>query len=214
MAFSTSRRSHHPTAELNSDLPYPPLTRRLAAFLYEGVLLFGVVMLAGFVYGVGTDQRHALQGQRGLQWAIFGVLGAYFAGFWWRQGQTLAMKTWHIRLVRRDGGRCGPWRALARYLLSWVWFVPALVYVEIQGVRGGGAVSLALVSGVLMYAALSRFLPGRQFLHDHLCGTRLVDSRDTLPVRSSTQRSSARHSKIASVPAPAVERSGRTTPGP
>ena len=90
--------------------------RRLAAFVYEGVLLFGVVMLAGFVYGVATDQRHALQGQRGLQWAVFVVLGAYFAGFWSRQGQTLAMKTWHIRLLDKAGQPVSAWRALLRYL--------------------------------------------------------------------------------------------------
>ena len=165
------------TFELNPPVPAPPLRRRLSAFVYEGVLLFGVVMLAGFVYGVATDQRHALQGQRGLQWAVFLVLGAYFAGFWSRQGQTLAMKTWHIRLVDRNGGQVGPWRALSRYALSWIWFLPALIYVETQGVRGGGTASVALLCGVAVYAALSRFLPGRQFLHDLLCGTRLVDTR-------------------------------------
>lgn len=165
------------TFELNLPVPAPPLRRRLSAFVYEGVLLFGVVMLAGFVYGVATDQRHALQGQRGLQWAVFLVLGAYFAGFWSRQGQTLAMKTWHIRLIDRNGGQVGPWRALLRYALSWIWFLPALVYVETQGVRGGGTVSVALLCGVTVYAALSRFLPGRQFLHDLLCGTRLIDTR-------------------------------------
>ena len=118
----------------------------------------------------GGRQRAALAGA--------GRGGAYFAGFWSRQGQTLAMKTWHIRLVRRDGERVSPWRALARYLLSWFWFVPALVYVEIQGLRGGGAVSLALMGGVLIYAGLSRVLPQRQFLHDLLCGTRLIDTRE------------------------------------
>ena len=165
--------------DLSPPVPAPPLRRRLLAFLYEGVLLFGVVMLAGFIYGVATDQRHALRGQLGLQWAVFLVLGAYFAGFWSRQGQTLAMKTWHIRLVDRNGGHVRPWRALLRYALSWIWFLPALVYVEIQGVRGGGTVSVALLCGVAVYAALSRFLPGRQFLHDLLCGTRLVDTRDS-----------------------------------
>lgn len=158
----------------------------MAAFVYEGVLLFGVVMLAGFVYGVATDQRHALQGQRGLQWAVFIVLGAYFAGFWWRQGQTLAMKTWHIRLLARDGRPVGPWRASLRYLLSWVWFLPALAYIEIGGLRGGASVSLALVAGVVLYAAISRLVPGRQFLHDHMCRTCLVDTRHE--VRSSGGR--------------------------
>ena len=174
------------TFELNPPVPAPPLRRRLSAFVYEGVLLFGVVMLAGFVYGVATDQRHALQGQRGLQWAVFLVLGAYFAGFWSRQGQTLAMKTWHIRLIDRNGGQVGPWRALSRYALSWIWFLPALIYVETQGVRGGGTASVALLCGVAVYAALSRFLPGRQFLHDLLCGTRLVDTRAS--ARQATRR--------------------------
>ncbi len=33
------------------------------------------------------------------------VVGAYLVGFWTRGGQTLAMKTWRIRLESGDGGR-------------------------------------------------------------------------------------------------------------
>ena len=58
------------TGPLPASLPTPPtasntprLFRRLAAFVYEGVLLFGVTMAAGYVYGVLTQQRHALQGK-------------------------------------------------------------------------------------------------------------------------------------------------------
>lgn len=151
--------------------------RRLAAFVYEGVLLFGVVMLAGFVYGVATDQRHALQGQRGLQWAVFVVLGAYFAGFWSRQGQTLAMKTWHIRMVDRAGRTVTPGRALARFLASWIWFVPWLAVARVLPWQGGGALAGVLAVGVALYALTSRLHPQRQFWHDELCGTRLIDTR-------------------------------------
>lgn len=155
----------------------PSLRRRLAAFTYEGVLLFGVVMVAGLLYGALTNQRHALVGQRGLQVFIFLVLALYFIGFWVRQGQTLAMRTWHIRLVTAQGQPLTLGRASARYLLSWLWFLPALALLQASGLQGGWHFSGALLTGVLAYAAISRLHPGRQFLHDALCGTRLVDER-------------------------------------
>ncbi|MFY9510868.1 MAG: RDD family protein [Rubrivivax sp.] len=155
-------------------LQTPALLRRMACFLYEGVLLFGVLMAAGFVYSVVTQQRHALVGLHGMQAFLFVVLGAYFVWFWTRSGQTLAMQTWRIRLVGADGRPVGRWRALARYLLSWLWFLPALGTVYFSGLHGSGAVFGAMLAGVLAYALLSRLHPQRQFWHDAVCGTRLV----------------------------------------
>jgi uncharacterized RDD family membrane protein YckC len=148
--------------------------RRLAAFLYEGVLLFGIVMLAGLFYGVVTQQRHALVGSTGLQAFLFGVLGLYFTYFWSRSGQTLAMLTWHMRLVTVQGHPVRPLRAVLRYLLAWLWFLPALALVQAAGLKGGWPVSGVVIVGVLVYAALARLHPDRQFLHDAICGTRLV----------------------------------------
>ena len=153
------------------------MRRRLLSFIYEGVLLFGVVMLAGFVYGTLTGQRHALQGLHGLQAFVFVVLGLYFVGFWTRVGQTLPMRTWQILLVDRDGRLPGVARATARYLLCWAWFLPALAAVRLLDIQGGGRVTLALAAGVLAYALLALLSRDRQFLHDRLCGTRLVDVR-------------------------------------
>jgi uncharacterized RDD family membrane protein YckC len=157
-----------------ADPPTPGLARRLAALLYEGVLLFGVVMGAGLVYGIATDQRHALTGALGLRVVLFLVLGLYFVHFWTRRGQTLAMQTWHIRLVGPTGEPPGTGRAITRYLLAWLWFVPALLAQWASGLRGGWVTSGLLVAGVLAYAALARLHPDRQFLHDAICGTRLV----------------------------------------
>ena len=78
--------------------PVPGLARRIACFVYEGVLLFGVLMIAGYLYSTLTQQRHALSGLHGLQAFLFLVLGIYFVWFWSRGGQTVAMRTWHIRL--------------------------------------------------------------------------------------------------------------------
>lgn len=157
--------------------PTPPLRRRLAAFLYEGVLLFGVLMVAGFVVATLIDQRHALEGRQLLQAALFLVLGGYFVGFWVQGGQTLALQTWRIRLVASDGRAAGWRRGLLRYLLAWVWVLPPWGAQAWLGLQGGGAAAGLMVGWVLLYALSSRWLPGGQFAHDLIAGTRLIDLR-------------------------------------
>lgn len=160
-------------------LPAPSLRRRLAAFVYEGVLLFGVLVPAGLVYSALTQQRHALQGRTGMQGLAFAVLGLYFVWFWSHGGQTVAMKTWRLRVVAANGGPVGPWRAMGRYLLAWAWFLPALTAIWLAGLHGGLAAGVTLATGVLAYAGTSQLHPERQFLHDVLAGTRIVDT--TIP---------------------------------
>jgi uncharacterized RDD family membrane protein YckC len=156
----------------------------MAAFIYEGVLLFGVVMMAGFLYSTLTQQRHALEGRVGLMLFLFAVLGVYFSWFWSRGGQTVAMKAWHIRLVAADGTPVSRLRAWARYLLAWLWFLPATAAVYAAGLHGRGEVVTALLVGVLAYAALVWLRPDRQFWHDVVCGTRLVDCKPALPSKA------------------------------
>jgi len=167
-------------------LPAPSLRRRLAAFVYEGVLLFGVLMTAGLVYGLATQQRHALVGLHGLQAFLFLVLGLYFSWFWSHGGQTVAMKTWHIRLLTQDGRPVGTARAWLRYVLSWLWFMPALVVAYAAGLHTGAQLSAALFIGVAVYAALARLNRQRQFLHDLLARTRLVQIPAPLRQRGGT----------------------------
>lgn len=149
----------------------------MASFVYEGVVLFGVVMVAGFAYSSLTQQRHALVGSSGLQAFMFVVLAIYFVWFWSHGGQTVAMKTWHIRLVGQNLGPVSQGRALVRYVLCWLWFLPALASVHFAGLTGLGAITTALLTGVLVYAALSRLNGQRQFWHDVVCGTRLIVAR-------------------------------------
>ncbi|MDE2566863.1 MAG: RDD family protein [Burkholderiales bacterium] len=169
----------------------PGLGRRLACFVYEGVLLFGVVMITGLVYAGITQQRNALVGKSGLQVTLFIVLGIYFVGFWTRVGQTLPMQIWRIRLVTRDGGPVPPARACARYLLSWLWFLPALAAVHFSGLENAAATFAAMAVGVVVYAALTRLHPERQYLHDVACGTRLVDLPPRAPEPAATAQPDA-----------------------
>lgn len=164
----------------------PGLSRRLAALVYEGILLFGVLMIAGYLYSSLTQQRHALQGKAGLQAFLFVVLAIYFTWLWSHGGQTVAMKAWHLRLVRPDGQPVGQLRAFARYLASWLWFLPAWYMAQAAGLHSGGAIAGLMIAGVLAYAGLARLRPDRQFWHDALCGTCLVDWRPALPGGSAT----------------------------
>ena len=168
-------------AALQAELPAPGLARRMAAFVYEGVLLFGVLMLAGYLYSSLTQQRHALQGKAGLQAFLFMVLAIYFTWLWSHGGQTVAMKAWHLRLVRADGQPVDQWQALMRYLASWLWFVPGWATAHWAGLHSGAALVALMLAGVLAFAALTRLRPDRQFWHDAACGTRLIDWRPALP---------------------------------
>ena len=135
--------------------------------------MFGVVFFAGYLFSALTQSRHALQNRHGLQAFIFVVAGIYFVWFW-SKGQTLAMKTWHIRLRNRAGQPVSQGRALVRYILSWIWFLPPLLAVAPFDLSGG-EISLLVIGWVIVWALLSRFHPEGQFWHDAWAGTRLVD---------------------------------------
>ena len=161
-----------PTTPAPFALQAPSLRRRMACWLYEGRLLFALLFIAVLIQGVLGILIPALQGAHVLQVVLFAVFGAYFVWFWTR-GQTLAMKTWRIQVVDPQGRPLTRVRALTRYALCWLWFLPPLAAVapfHLPAIE-----STVLVCGwVLVWAVLSRFHPQRQFWHDALAGTRLV----------------------------------------
>lgn len=162
----------------------PSLKRRLAALVYEGILLFGVGMAATFAYSSLTEMRHALHGRTGLMTFLYAVCAVYFVWFWTHGGQTVATKAWHIRVVDMHGRPVTPARALARFALSSVaWFLAAPSIAQFAGLPSGGVVGVAAV-WLLAYAAAARLNPGGQFWHDVVCGTRLVDARPPKATRT------------------------------
>ncbi len=169
----------HPDAA--AFLGAPPLWRRMACWLYEGMLMFGIVFIAGYLFGTLSQTRNALDNRHALQAFLFVVFGIYFTWFW-AKGQTLAMKTWHIRIVGKDGRAISQRRALARYALSWLWFLPPLAAIAPFQLPAGESAVIVL-GWVAVWALLSRFHPERQFWHDALAGTRLVHVQLPRPPR-------------------------------
>jgi uncharacterized RDD family membrane protein YckC len=153
----------------------PTLRRRMACWMYEGVLLFGVVFLTDYLFSTLSQTRNALDHRWGQQAFLFLVLGIYFVWFW-HKGQTLAMKTWHIKITDVQGRPVTQARALWRYALCWIWFLPPLMAIQWTGwPLANGLWVLPL--WVCIWAASSRAHSHGQFWHDAWAGTRLIDSR-------------------------------------
>jgi uncharacterized RDD family membrane protein YckC len=103
----------------------PGFLRRLAAIVYDTMLLAALLLVAAALVtlplemGLGYD----LDPTNPL-YRIYLVLVsvAFFAWFWTHGGQTLGMRVWRLRVVRRDGQPLKLKDALLRYvaaLLSW-----------------------------------------------------------------------------------------------
>jgi uncharacterized RDD family membrane protein YckC len=159
----------------NPLLTAPSLRRRMACWVYEGILLFAVVFIAGWLFSTLGQMRDAADARRPLLQAfLFVIFGIYFTWFW-AKGQTLAMKTWNIRIVDRAGRPITQARALLRYACSWLWFLPPAAALAPFKPDAGEA-AIAMLGWIVVWALLSRFHPQRQFWHDALAGTRLVPS--------------------------------------
>ena len=151
----------------------PSLARRMACWFYEGLLLFGVVFISGYLFGTLSQTRHALDNRHGLQAFLFLIFAIYFTWFW-SKGQTLAMKTWRIQVVDTAGLRLSQSRALRRYLFSWMWVLPPMIATAPFNLSPI-MVSLFCVAWVAVWAFSSRFQSRGQYWHDVWAGTQLVD---------------------------------------
>lgn len=132
---------------MNTPLPTAKLWHRFAAMLYETLLLLAVLFIADYLFITLTHNAQSPLLKALLQIYLIMVMAAYFSWFWMR-GQSLAMKTWRIRVVSAsDGSKLSLRQALLRFFFSW------------------------LIGITQIWAFFDR---DGQFLHDRLAGTRLV----------------------------------------
>jgi uncharacterized RDD family membrane protein YckC len=150
----------------------PSLFKRMAAWIYEGLLLFALCALTALAFGYITKSTHALAHRIELQVLLFVVMGIYFSWFW-SKGQTLAMKTWRFTITDTHGKPISIRLAALRYLLSWLWFAPPLLALAFTDLNKTRLYSV-MVGWLAAYSAIAWLHPSKQFLHDRLAGTRLV----------------------------------------
>jgi uncharacterized RDD family membrane protein YckC len=146
--------------------------------VYDAVLLFGIAFAAGLLLLIVTGWAAPLGNWQRLvlQAAVFFTFGTYFCWCWIRSGQTLALKTWGLRVAGPDGRNPTLSRAIARYVLSWTLFVPGLAYIAIlQPSRAGSLAALAI--GFVLTLVPALFDRDRRLLHDRWTRTRIVRDR-------------------------------------
>lgn len=152
----------------------PTVKRRLMAMLYELLLIAAVEFFANFLFIFLTGNRQApLFRHLGIG-LFFLVAAAYFLHAWCGSGFTLAMKTWRIKLVKVGHARVPFGAALLRHLLAWCWLLPAL-YLSHALQLGHGQTGIALALGIVLWSLTAFLDKDRQFLHDRLAGTRLIE---------------------------------------
>lgn len=153
------------------------LPLRLAAMVYEAVLLFGVVFIVAYALLSVLQWTHPLpSGRRAvLQGVLFLAIGGYFVWCWARSGQTLALKTWNLKVVAADGRPPRPGRAAVRYVLAWHLWLPGVLWVWLfQAHAVADAAAFIVGFGLLLVPALVD--RQRRLLHDRWTGTRVVRS--------------------------------------
>ncbi len=128
------------------------LPRRMAAIVYDCLLLWGILFLAGLPLPIVPEHvREHWVVQTLIQVYLLSTCLVFFGWFWTHGGQTLGMRAWQLRVVGADGASV-TWRSAV----------------------------IRFFSAMLSWAALGLgfwwVLIDRQKLawHDHLSGTRLI----------------------------------------
>ncbi len=142
--------------------------------VYEALLVFGVLFFSAFIFDVATQSKHALKLRHARELFLFLVLGTYFIYFWRRGGQTLAMQTWRIRLVNSDQTALPLLKAIVRYCLAWMWFLPGTIIAHQLNLKNAQLL-IPISIGFIAWAATCMLSPDKQFLHDVFAKTRLVE---------------------------------------
>jgi uncharacterized RDD family membrane protein YckC len=113
----------------DSPLPPPGLLRRLGALCYDGLLLLGLLFFATAVLLPFRGGQAFRSGDWGYDIYLIAVVFLFFGWFWTRDGQTLGMRAWKIRLTAAKGGpvtwRQSAWRFLPALLSLGLFYLGA-----------------------------------------------------------------------------------------
>ncbi len=163
---------------------FPPvsLKRRLAALLYEALLVGAVTAVAALVAGIVATVANSISPLLSSFAVTLIMLGAWWLYFklnWLREGQTLPMRVWKIGLSNAHNTRPPLPQLRLRFLWACVFvvFIPLLAYLALRhqlALPPRTAFSMALTWWILPWG-FAFFNRDRQFLYDYLAGTRLVD---------------------------------------
>ena len=148
--------------DLTENFDPAPFWRRLAAIVYDSVLILAICVFVAFIVLslFGIDNALTVDGEavaldplyKNILFAAM-ILSAYtfFGWFWTHSGQTLGMQAWRIRVVQNDG-------------------------TAITAVQSGIRFILAIISFLILGMGYLYILinPQKAAMHDKFSGTKVV----------------------------------------
>jgi len=124
----------------------PSLLRRLGALFYDGLLLIGILFFATAIL-LPFRGGQAFQGDLGYSAYLLSVVFVFFGWFWTREGQTLGMRAWKIRLISANGSSITWHQAALR-------FFPGLLclgLLKLGAIAWSGAVKWTVLASLAMF---------------------------------------------------------------
>lgn len=99
-------------------LPHCSLGRRLAAILYDSLLLAAVLFMASLLVLPLMGDHPSGGAILAFRFYLLLIIFAFFAWFWTHGGQTLGMRAWRIRLQNRNPGPVTLWQVMLRFIIA------------------------------------------------------------------------------------------------
>ncbi len=125
-----------------------PLWRRLAATVYDGLLLVALWMSAVLAEVLVTDALGISRSPEMTRLILASLGFGFFGWFWTHGGQTLGGRAWRLQVQRQDGLPLRWPEAMLRFVGGVTWLPLGMVFAAVH--------------------------PERRALHDVLAGTRVV----------------------------------------
>ncbi len=107
---------------LLQDLPTASLIKRLAALVYDSLLMMALAMAYGGVYlaikhallgiELGPDERATMSAPGFV--GLLLLLEMFYWFFWCRGGQTLGMRAWRLKVIQTNGDSPNLLQAMVR----------------------------------------------------------------------------------------------------
>lgn len=139
------------TAAPPAPAPGATLPQRLLSLVYESLLLAAVLLVGALLFLFLTRHLEPAIARPLFQLYLLLLCAVYFIWQWTHGGQTLPMKTWRIKLVTREYAPLTLRHGIFRFVF--------------------GLAGLAPLGAGFAWALIDR---DRQFLHDRLAGTKIV----------------------------------------
>jgi len=104
--------------------PRPGAARRLLAMVYEMLPVFAIAFIATMAVVRFMPEDHVPIATTWYRAYLLAVIGAYYVVGWKLGGQTLGMRPWKLAVVAADRGSLTWSRAIVRYLVALVGWLP------------------------------------------------------------------------------------------